>query len=245
MAKESVIVFDGEDKFIAKKNKQYNKFTGYGNYVGAEGEASLGAQPNTTSSTTADGAIFNQYIASQNASVVIPNATDVDFCQKAQEFLRTNGNGLATPDQIMGVYNQFQATCVRPQQEEQNSFTEPDWNSLSCDEIQAKINSINDLLSVSRLLPELRASYENALANGNRVKVEKCGITPPTLPDTPPTNPTPVLSGVSLTNLGVPPKSGGAQGGGGGEKEEEKKSNLWIWLVVAAGLVILFSKDNK
>ena len=38
MAKESVIVFDGEDKFIAKKNKQYNKFTGYGNYVGAEGE---------------------------------------------------------------------------------------------------------------------------------------------------------------------------------------------------------------
>ncbi len=244
MAKESVIVFDGEDKFIAKKNKQYNKFSGYGNFVGAEGEASQGAQPNTTSSTTADGAIFNQYIASQNASVVIPNATDSDFCQKAQEFLRTNGNGLATPDQIMGVYNQFQATCVRPQQEEQNAFTEPDWNSLSCDEIQAKINSINDLLSVSRLLPEVRVNYENAIANGNRVKAEKCGMTPLALPDVPPTNATPILSGVSLTNLGVRPSSGATQGGGE-EKEEEKKSNLWIWLVVAAGVVLLFSKDNK
>jgi hypothetical protein len=50
---------------------------------------------------------------------------------------------------------------------------------------------------------------------------------------------------VSLTNLGVAPQSGAAAGGGGAEKEEKKRSNLWIWLVVGAGLLYLLSKDKN
>lgn len=247
MAKESVIVFDGEDKFIAKKDKHYDKSTGFSNYVGAAGELITAPQAEAQMPTTADGAVFNQYMASQNTSLDLPVSSDPDFCQKAQQFISTNGDGRATPDQVMQVYNEFQRVCVRPT-EEDTSFVEPSWETLSCDEIDEKLRQLNETLVVSRMAQAIRARYENAIANGTRVKAEKCGLNPPALGDVPPTptptpTPTPSPTGVSLSNLGVAPKA--APKAGGGEKKEEKKSNLWIWLLVAAGAVILLSGDKK
>ena len=244
MAKESVIVFDGEDKFIAKKDKQYDKSTGFSNYVGAGGETLQSPPTETAMPTTADGALFNQYIASQNTSLDVPVSSDPDFCSKAQEFLSNNGGGRATPEQVMQVYNEFQRVCVRPA-EDDNSFVEPNWATLSCDEIGAKITELENTLATSRMVEKLRAKYETAVANGKSAQTEKCGVNPPALPDVPPAptpTPTPI---VSLTNLGVAPQSGAAAGGGGAEKEEKKRSNLWIWLVVGAGLLYLLSKDKN
>lgn len=230
MAKESVIVFDGEDKFIAKKGTQYDKFSGFGNSVGAGGEIA----------TTPEGAAFNQYIASQNTSLVIPSVSDTDFCVKAQQFISTNGDGRATPEQIMQVYNDFQATCVRPS-EDVEPFVEPDWATLSCDEIDEKLRSLNETMTVSRLVETVRVKYENAIANGNRIKAEKCGINPPALPDVPPTPPP---TNVTLTNLGVPPAKPKAPSGGG-QKEEKKGTNFLIWVLVAAAAYMLLSSDKK
>ena len=215
MAKESVIVFDGEDQFIAKKAMQYDKQTGFGNFVGAGGDTS----------TTPDGAVFNQYIASQNTSLVIPNVSDTDFCVKAQQFIATNGDGRATPDQVMQVY-----------------FVEPEWETLSCDEIDEKLRSLNETMTVSRLVESVRIKYETAIANGNRVKTEKCGVNPPALPDVPPTPPT--TTNVPLNNLGVPPAKPKASQGGG-QKEEKKGSNFLIWVLVAAAAYMLLSSNKK
>lgn len=231
MAKESVIVFDGEDQFIAKKAMQYDKQTGFGNFVGAGGDTS----------TTPDGAVFNQYIASQNTSLVIPNVSDTDFCVKAQQFIATNGDGRATPDQVMQVYNDFQNTCVRPT-EDVEPFVEPEWETLSCDEIDEKLRSLNETMTVSRLVESVRIKYETAIANGNRVKTEKCGVNPPALPDVPPTPPT--TTNVPLNNLGVPPAKPKASQGGG-QKEEKKGSNFLIWVLVAAAAYMLLSSNKK
>ena len=239
MAKERVIVFDGEDKFIAKKGKEFNKITGFANVVGAEGETISNIASPETPTTVSD-------------ALVIPNPSDADFCTKADEFIRTNGGGRATPDVVMQVFSQFQANCQRPQPDVEPTLLTIDWDSLSCDEINTKIQAIQDLLAVARMVGEERARYEAALERGNAAKVQKCGVTPPALPDVPPPPtpaplPAPTPKPASpLVNLGVPPARGGAaSGGGSGDKKEEKKSNLWIWLLVAAGAYLLLSSDKK
>ena len=40
MAKETVIIFDGEDKFVNKSNKKYDAKKGIAQYVGGDGEVS-------------------------------------------------------------------------------------------------------------------------------------------------------------------------------------------------------------
>jgi len=230
MAKESVIVFDGEDKFIAKKDRDFNKQTGFSNLVGANGESTASdITPNPL--TPPD-------------KVAVPSPIDSDFCSRAQVFISTNGNGTATPQEVMQVYSDFQANCQRPQPDVEPALLTVDWASLSCDEIASKAKEIEDLLSVSRMPQEQRARYEAALERARMSQTEKCGVTPPALPDLPPPPPKLPPTGVVLSGLGVPPARGGAPSGGG-EKKVEKKSNLWIWLLIAAGAYFLLSSDKK
>lgn len=235
MAKESVIVFAGEDKFIAKKEREFNKATGFSNLVGADGQAADSQEITPNPLTPPD-------------KVQVPSSSDADFCEKAQQFISTNGNGTATPDEVMMVYNAFQANCQRPTPDVLPSLLTTDWESLSCDDIVAKIKELEELLMVSRMPQEQRARYEAALERGKMAQVEKCGMTPPALPDLPPPPPRPVTpqTGVVLSGLGVPPsRGGGAASGGGGAKEEKKKSNWWIWVLVAAGAYLLLSRDKN
>lgn len=234
MAKESVIVFAGEDKFIAKKDRDFNKQTGFSNLVGANGENVVPQEITPNPLTPPD-------------KVAIPISTDSDFCEKAQQFISTNGNGTATPDEVMSVYAAFQAICQRPQPDVEPSLLTIDWASLSsCDELASKIKELEDLLATSRMPQDQRARYEAALERGRTAQNEKCGVTPPALPDVPPPPPTPPKgTGVVLSGLGVPPARGGGAPSGGGEKKVEKKSNLWIWLIVAAGAYLLLSSNKK
>ena len=234
MAKESVIVFAGEDKFIAKKDRDFNKQTGFSNLVGANGENVIPQEITPNPLTPPD-------------KVAVPTLTDSDFCEKAQQFISTNGNGTATPDEVMSVYAAFQANCQRPQPDVEPSLLTVDWASLSsCDEVTAKVRDLENLLATSRMPQDQRARYEAALERGRMAQTEKCGVTPPALPDVPPPPPTPPTgTGVVLSGLGVPPARGGGAPSGGGEKKVEKKSNLWIWLIVAAGAYLLLSSNKK
>lgn len=232
MAKESVIVFAGEDKFIAKKDRDFNKQTGFSNLVGANGDNVLPQEITPNPLTPPD-------------KVAVPSPTDSDFCEKAQQFISTNGNGTATPDEVMSVYAAFQANCQRPQPDVEPSLLTVDWASLSsCDEVTAKVRDLENLLATSRMPQDQRARYEAALERGRMAQTEKCGVTPPALPDVPPPTP-PTGTGVVLSGLGVPPARGGGAPSGGGEKKVEKKSNLWIWLIVAAGAYLLLSSNKK
>lgn len=234
MAKESVIVFAGEDKFIAKKDRDFNKQTGFSNLVGANGDNVVPQEITPNPLTPPD-------------KVAVPSPTDSDFCEKAQQFISTNGNGTATPDEVMSVYAAFQANCQRPQPDVEPSLLTVDWASLSsCDEVTAKVRDLENLLATSRMPQDQRARYEAALERGRMAQTEKCGVTPPALPDVPPPPPTPPTgTGVVLSGLGVPPARGGGAPSGGGEKKVEKKSNLWIWLIVAAGAYLLLSSNKK
>ena len=238
MAKESVIVFAGEDKFIAKKDRDFNKQTGFSNLVGANGENIVSQDITPNPLTPPD-------------KVALPIPSEADFCTKAQQFISTNGNGTATPDEVMRVYADFQANCQRPQSDVEPSLLTIDWATIaSCDELASKIKELEDLLATSRMPQDQRARYEAALERGRMAQTEKCGVTPPVLPDLPPPptpTPTPPTgTGVVLSGLGGPPaRGGGAPASGGGEKKIEKKSNMWIWLIVAAGAYLLLSSDKK
>jgi hypothetical protein len=240
MAKESVIVFDGEDKFIAPREKEFDKIVGFANVVGQNDTRDVAAPvtPQDEAPTPTP----------SPAQMALPVPSDADFCERAEAYIRTNGGGSASPSDIMEVANNFRANCQRPPSEVRPELLTVNWSSLSCDEIDAKIREIQDFLAVVRIVPEERSRYEASVERGMAAKTEKCGVTPPSLPDVPPTptptptpKPTPILAG-----LGIPPSKGGAAGGGGGEKpQEKKKSNLWIWLLVAAGAYLLLSGDKK
>ncbi len=234
MAKESVIVFAGEDKFIAKKQREFNKSTGFSNFVGANGQASDTQEITPNPLTPPD-------------KVPIPNYSDADFCEKAQRFISTNGNGTATPDEVMSVYNAFQANCQRPTPDVLPSLLTTDWESLSCDDIASKVKELEDLLVTSRMPQEERVRYEAAIQRGRMVQAEKCGITPPVLPDIPPTpTPNPPQTGVVLSGLGVPPVRGGGAGGGGEKKPEPKKTTNWLlWIILGGTALYLLTRKRN
>jgi hypothetical protein len=115
MPKERVVVFDGEDKFIAPRNVTYDKAVGEANAVG-DGSAQKVEEPQ--GKLTPEGTAFEQYMRDQNRPVVMPSVGEDNFCQKMQTFIQTRGMGKATPDQIQQAYQLFQDNC-RPKEGEQ------------------------------------------------------------------------------------------------------------------------------
>ena len=113
MNREKVVVFDGEDKFIAPKSRTYNKKIGKSEFVGVVESPEGDKAP----VTTIDGDAFNDYMRRKNLTAVLPSPSEPDFCAKAQEFIQTNGDGIATPEQIMQAYQLFQDNCVEKPKE--------------------------------------------------------------------------------------------------------------------------------
>ena len=111
--KEKVVVFDGEDKFIAPKSRTYNKRIGKSEFVGVVESPEGDKAP----VTTVDGAVFNDYMRKKDLPVVVPSPSEPDFCAKALAFLQSNGDGRATPEQIMQTHQLFQDNCVEKPKE--------------------------------------------------------------------------------------------------------------------------------
>jgi hypothetical protein len=100
MAKETVIIFDGEDKYMSKSNKKYDKNKGVGYFVGGDGEVST----ETTSSTTT--------AAPVNLGSPMPSPDgSADYCSRLKTYIETRGNNLASGDQIMEAHQYFLTHC--------------------------------------------------------------------------------------------------------------------------------------
>lgn len=100
MAKETVIIFDGEDKFMSKSNKKYDKNKGVAYFVGSDGDVST---ETTTSTTTA--APVNL-----GSPMPIPDRS-ADYCSRLEMYITKRGDNLATAEQIMEAHQYFLTNC--------------------------------------------------------------------------------------------------------------------------------------
>lgn len=107
MAKETVIVFDGEDRFVSKRNKKYDAKKGMSNFVGSDGGVTT---ETTTTTTTAAPVVTVMPIVEVGVSMPIPDGS-ADYCSRLQVYIETRGNNVATPQQIMEGYQYFLTHC--------------------------------------------------------------------------------------------------------------------------------------
>ena len=212
MPKERVIVFDGEDKFIAPRNVSYNVASGEANVVGDNSEPIM--QPDLTGAKKE----FDDYMRRQGQGVTIPNPAEPDFCLRIRQFIQSNGDGLATPEQVMEAYNSFQTNCVEKPKE------------------------------TPVVPPVTPKNSDEEITPAPAAPAAPVPPTAPVEPSPKPSTPLVTLPSVSLStpSLGARPSGGGSAGGGGGEekKKEEKKPNWLLWLLIAAGVVYLATRKK-
>lgn len=217
--KETVIVFDGEDKFIAPKERTFDKEKGVSNFVGQDGSVSsqpTGAVPKMNPDGTVatqlspEAQRFTDYMANQGTPVQIPTPSSPNFCVEIKTFIETRGGGKATSEMVMDAYSAFQQFCVEKPVEKKPVLTEP----------SVPIDSP----------PPIPKPVEEVKPAPVEVKL--------------PTN-----ISLSTPALGRPPMMGGGAGGGGGEEEpkpEEKKKTNWLfWLLVGGVGLYLFTRKKS
>jgi LPXTG-motif cell wall-anchored protein len=107
--KESVVVFEGEDKFIKPRSVSYDLKAGKSEYVGVTEEQP--ARPDPYGYTMGE---FS-----------MPDLNDPLFCEKVKDFINTRGNGKASADAVMSAYNAFNQYCKgNPTNNESSTTTE-------------------------------------------------------------------------------------------------------------------------
>lgn len=261
MNKERVIVFDGEDKFIAPRKVAHT---------------AKKIKSNSNAPLSKEGEIFKAFMRKQGTPVVIPSPSEADFCKRMEAFIKTNGDGRATPEMVMKAVQLFQENCIEKPKQDKAEVAEtgemtpretptdvpvetppaldfPNWEIFECDALDREIANLEQTLTTSRFTPEIRAQYEAAIAAAKAVRDTKCLRNPPALPDVPPTPtggtlpPTVVLppSGVSLSTptLGKPPM-GGSISNGGAKDEPKKGSNWLIWALLAGAALYLLTRKK-
>jgi hypothetical protein len=219
MKKESVVVFNGEDKFIVPRNKVYNMKSGKTEFVGQNGVKDENVTPPTATDPTPPpppptGVIEDpdkgtnpprQYGYS-SGKFQMPDPTNPEFCQIVQEYITQRGHGSASPEDIMSAYNAFKKYC--------NSEPTPPYGGE---------------------LPPKDKPKEEPKEEPKKEPDVILPIIPTTLVAT--NLGTPIGGG----------RFGG--GGGGGEEEPkatEKKKNYWWLLVVALGVgAYIYYKRKK
>jgi hypothetical protein len=91
MAKEKVIIFEGEHKFVAPRTHTFDTAKGEATYVGGNGAADTGVQ---------------------TPSSVMPIFGEVDYCNRLQAYISSRGENTASPEQVMIAYQNFQTNCL-------------------------------------------------------------------------------------------------------------------------------------
>lgn len=271
MVKERVIVFDGEDNFIAPKTRNYDKNKGTSEFV-----SQVGAENTPTSP---EGDAFSRYMLLKNQEVVIPQPNEQDFCMRIQSFISGRGAGKATPEQIMTAYQLFQNNCIekpvpRPVAPERPSgigsplpiegdlppstpptisdVSFPNFSILGCEDLDIEISTIENVLSSTKLDALSKNVYQRALVRAKAVKDAKCQPAAPTPPTSPlvPIGIPAIITPIGGLGLGLPPMGGGFGGGGGGGSEEElpvvspKKTIPFLWIILGIGAIYLLTRKK-
>lgn len=91
MAKEKVIIFEGEDKFVAPRTHTFDTAKGEATYVGGNGKAETDVI---------------------TPSSVMPIFGESDYCNRLQAYISSRGENTATPEQVMLAYQNFQTNCL-------------------------------------------------------------------------------------------------------------------------------------
>jgi len=91
MAKEKVIIFEGEHKFVAPRTHTFDTAKGEATYVGGNGAADTGVQ---------------------TPSSVMPIFGEADYCNRLQAYINSRGENTASPEQVMIAYQNFQTNCL-------------------------------------------------------------------------------------------------------------------------------------
>jgi len=125
--KESVVVFDGEDKFIKPRTRTFDLKAGKSEYVGLSEENPSG-----------------QY-GYNMGTFVMPDPSDPKFCETVKEYINTRGNGTATPDALMSAYNAFNQFCKG----ETPSTTTENTTSTTTETTTVTTSTVTDTTTVS------------------------------------------------------------------------------------------------
>lgn len=223
--KETVIVFDGEDKFIAPKQKSYDKEKGTSNFVGQDGSISTAPTSGSVPKLNLDGTVasqlspdaqrFTNYMATQGVPVQLPPLGSPNFCVEIKTFIETRGNGRATTEMVMDAYNLFRENCVEKPAEIKPVTTTSSTTDTTTQKINLTDPSVVDTKAPTPSTPEIKL---------------------------------PATISLSAPALGRPPMMGGAAGGGGGEEEKapvKKKSNWLLWVLIGGAALYLFTRKKN
>jgi hypothetical protein len=91
MAKEKVIIFEGEHKFVAPRTHTFDTAKGEATYVGGNGKAETDVV---------------------TPSSVMPIFGESDYCNRLQAYISSRGENTASPEQVMIAYQNFQTNCL-------------------------------------------------------------------------------------------------------------------------------------
>lgn len=120
MAKEKVIIFQGEDKFVTPRAHTFDLGTGKKEFVGVDGlgkgddkDPSSNIPPLNSGSQNDRNPMSDTDDGSGRSGRIVglPIIGEPDYCNKLQNFITTRGFGNATPDQIMAAHDMFKRGC--------------------------------------------------------------------------------------------------------------------------------------
>jgi hypothetical protein len=120
MAKEKVIIFQGEDKFVTPRAHTFDLGTGVKEFVAVDGPGKGDERDPTSNIPPLNSGSQNDRNPISNIGddggrsgriVAMPTLGEPDYCNKLQNFITTRGYGNATPDQIMAAHDMFKRGC--------------------------------------------------------------------------------------------------------------------------------------
>jgi hypothetical protein len=120
MAKEKVIIFQGEDKFVTPRAHTFDLGTGVKEFVAVDGPGKGDERDPTSNIPPLNSGSQNDRNPISNIGddggrsgrvVGLPMIGEPDYCNKLQNFITTRGYGNATPDQIMAAHDMFKRGC--------------------------------------------------------------------------------------------------------------------------------------
>jgi hypothetical protein len=114
MAKEKVIIFQGEDKFITPRAHTFDLGTGKKEFVGGDGtgpsnDPSTNIPPPSNTPQGPDTPVGN---VGGGSVVGMPTLGEPDYCNKLQTYITTRGGGNASPNEIMAAHDMFKRNCM-------------------------------------------------------------------------------------------------------------------------------------